>query len=226
MHSYATIGALHSAHRVSPAQRRRHRGSGVAAGLDGRGDDRSRVRRRSGATSTERYRVLPGRGLAVTEATLDRGRRLVCAPDARSPRGTFPRRRATGSGTRSARYRATSPYPIPTLRSPARPTSFSRRLALELALRTFLQTSVDVVASRCPRHVSSPSSSTGKSSRARSTSSLWQSRSAAIRRACCFRVAAGGRRPSRRPRVFVSTGARASSQTAGTSGQAFRAGQA
>jgi hypothetical protein len=76
-----------------------------------------------------RYRVPPGRGLAVTETRFlpaDNGIYYAICP-----------------------VRTTCPYPA---RRFARPAAdlVSRRLALELALRTFLETSADVVAVSLP----------------------------------------------------------------------------
>lgn len=95
-----------------------------------------------------RYRVLPGRGLAVTEATstgvvesftlltLDLLETRFVPAD-------------NGIYYAICPVRATCPYPA---RRFARPAAelVPRRLALELALRTFLETSADVVAVSLP----------------------------------------------------------------------------
>lgn len=95
-----------------------------------------------------RYRALPGRGLAVTEATstgvvesftlltLDLLETRVLPAD-------------NGIYYAICPVRATCPYPA---RRFARPAAelVPRRLALELALRTFLETSADVVAVSLP----------------------------------------------------------------------------
>jgi hypothetical protein len=95
-----------------------------------------------------RYRALPGRGLAVTEATptgvVDSFALLT--PDLLEAR-ILPA--DNGIWYAICPVQATCPYPA---RRFARPAAdlLSRRLALELALRTFLQTSADVVAVSLP----------------------------------------------------------------------------
>ena len=95
-----------------------------------------------------RYRVLRGRGLAVTEATSTGVVEsfTLLTLDLLEMR-FLPA--ANGIYYAICPIRATCPYPA---RRFARPAAelVSRRLALELALRTFLETSADVVAVSLP----------------------------------------------------------------------------
>jgi hypothetical protein len=95
-----------------------------------------------------RFRAIPGRGLAVTEATSTGVVEsfALLAPDLLETR-IIPA--ANGIWYAICPVQATCPYPA---RRFARPAAdlVSRRLALELALRTFLQTSVDVVGVSLP----------------------------------------------------------------------------
>lgn len=95
-----------------------------------------------------RYRGLPGRGLAVTEAT---STRVVESFTLLTPDLLETRFLPADNGIYYAMcaVRTTCPYPA---RRFARPAAdlVSRRLALELALRTFLETSADVVAVSLP----------------------------------------------------------------------------
>ena len=95
-----------------------------------------------------RYRVLRGRGLAVTEAT---STGVVESFALLTPDLLETRFLPADNGIYYAicPVRATCPYPA---RRFARPAAelVPRRLALELALRTFLETSADVVAVSLP----------------------------------------------------------------------------
>jgi hypothetical protein len=95
-----------------------------------------------------RYRLLPGRGLAVTEAT---STAVVESFTLLTPDLLEARFLPADNGIWYAicPVRATCPYPA---RRFARPAAdfVPRRLALELAVRTFLETSVDVVAVSLP----------------------------------------------------------------------------
>lgn len=95
-----------------------------------------------------RYRVLPGRGLAVTEAT---STGVVESFTLLTPDLLETRFLPADNGIYYAicPVRATCPYPA---RRVARPAAdlVPRRLALELALRTFLETSADIVAVSLP----------------------------------------------------------------------------
>jgi hypothetical protein len=95
-----------------------------------------------------RYRALPRRGLAVTEATSTGVFEsfALLTPDFLGAR-FLPA--DNGIWYAICPVQATCPYPA---RRFARPAAdlLSRRLALELALRTFLQTSVDVVGVSLP----------------------------------------------------------------------------
>ena len=95
-----------------------------------------------------RYRAMPGRGLGVTEASstgvIESFELLT--PDLLETR-VLPADNGIWYGT--CTRRAVCPYPA---RRSARPAAdlAPRRLALELALRTFLETSVDVVGVSLP----------------------------------------------------------------------------
>ena len=95
-----------------------------------------------------RYRVLPGRGLAVTEATSTGVVEsfTLLTPDLLETR-FLPA--ANGIYYAICPVRTTCPYPA---RRFARPAAdlVPRRVALELALRTFLETTADVVAVSLP----------------------------------------------------------------------------
>lgn len=95
-----------------------------------------------------RYRVLPGRGLVVTEATSTGVVEsfALLTPDLLDAR-VLPADK--GIWYAICAVRATCPYPA---RRFARPAAdlVPRRLALELALHTFLETSADVVAVSLP----------------------------------------------------------------------------
>jgi hypothetical protein len=95
-----------------------------------------------------RYRLLPGRKLRVTEAT---STGVIESFTLLTQDLLETRVLAAGNGIYYAicPARATCPYPA---RRFARPAAdpVPRRLALELALRTFLETSVDVVAVSLP----------------------------------------------------------------------------
>lgn len=95
-----------------------------------------------------RYRVLPGRGLVVTEATSTGVVESfgLLTPDLLDAR-VLPADK--GIWYAICAVRATCPYPV---RRFARPAAdlVPRRLALELALHTFLETSADVVAVSLP----------------------------------------------------------------------------
>lgn len=97
-----------------------------------------------------RYRALPGRGLRVTEATstgIVRGFALL-TPDLLGAR-FLPADNGIWYGICPAG--ATCPYPARRASPPG--DAAARRLALELALRTFLETSASVVAVSLPtRH--------------------------------------------------------------------------
>jgi hypothetical protein len=95
-----------------------------------------------------RYRLLPGRGLAVTEAT---STGVVEAFRLQTPDLLEARSLPADNGIWYAicPVRATCPYPARRVARPA--AEFApRRLALELALQTFLETSADVVAVSLP----------------------------------------------------------------------------
>ncbi len=95
-----------------------------------------------------RYRLLPGRKLTVTEAT---STGVVESFKLLTPDLLETRVLAADNGIYYAicAVRATCPYPT---RRSARPAAdpVPRRLALELALRTFLETSADIVAVSLP----------------------------------------------------------------------------
>ena len=95
-----------------------------------------------------RYRLLPGRKLTVTEAT---STRVVESFTLLTPDLLETRVLAADNGIYYAicPLRATCPYPATRFARPATDL-FPRRLALELALRTFLETSADVVAVSLP----------------------------------------------------------------------------
>jgi hypothetical protein len=95
-----------------------------------------------------RYRVLHSHGLAVTEAS---STGVVESFALLTPDLLHVRRLSAESGIYYAicPVRATCPYPARRLALPAADL-VSRRLALELALRTFLETSADVVAVSLP----------------------------------------------------------------------------
>jgi hypothetical protein len=95
-----------------------------------------------------RYRVLPGRGLAVTETS---STAIVEAFALASPDLLETRLLAADNGIYYAicAARATCPYPARRFTRPAADL-IPRRLALELALHTFLETSADVVAVSLP----------------------------------------------------------------------------
>ena len=95
-----------------------------------------------------RYRVLPGRGLAVTEATstgVVESFELL-TPDLLETR-FLPA--VNGIWYTICPVRATCPYPARRFARPAAELA-PRRLALELALRTFLETSASLVAVSLP----------------------------------------------------------------------------
>jgi hypothetical protein len=100
------------------------------------------------ADVTARYRVLPGRGLAVTEAT---STAVVESFALTTPDFLETRFLPADNGVWYAicPVRASCPYPAPRVARPAADL-VPRRLALELALRTFLETSADVVAVGLP----------------------------------------------------------------------------
>ena len=123
--------SIAAAHLALPAQ-----ASPTSLGARAQGARRAQAIR---AQLDARYRALPGRGLAVTEATLHRRRRVVHAPDAGPARATL---RPRGRQRRLLRdLPGAGDLPVPGTRF-ARPAAdlVTRRLALELALRTFLQT--------------------------------------------------------------------------------------
>jgi hypothetical protein len=95
-----------------------------------------------------RYRVLPGRGLAVTEAT---STGVVESFTLLTPDLLGTRFLPADNGIYYAicPVRTTCPYPARRFAHPAADL-VSRRLALELALRTFLETSAAVVAVSLP----------------------------------------------------------------------------
>ena len=95
-----------------------------------------------------RYRVMPGRGLAVTEAT-STGVVESFALLTQDLLETRSLPADNGIYYSICPLRATCPYPS---RRFARPAAdlMPRRLALELAVRTFLETSADVVAVSLP----------------------------------------------------------------------------
>lgn len=95
-----------------------------------------------------RYRVIPGAGLTVTEATSTGVLEsfTLLTPDLLETR-VLPADNGIYYAICSAR--ATCPYPAPRYARPAADL-VSRRLALELAVRTFLETSADVVAVSLP----------------------------------------------------------------------------
>lgn len=100
------------------------------------------------AEVTARYRVLPGQGLAVTEATSTDVVEsfALAAPDFLTTR-FLPA--DNGVWYAICPVRATCPYPAPRFARPAA-DPVPRRLALELALRTFLETSAGLVAVLLP----------------------------------------------------------------------------
>jgi hypothetical protein len=95
-----------------------------------------------------RYRALPGRGLAVTEAT---STGVVESFTLLTPDLLQTRFLPADNGIWYAicPVQATCPYPARRFARPAADLA-SRRLALELALRTFLETSASVVAVSLP----------------------------------------------------------------------------
>jgi hypothetical protein len=95
-----------------------------------------------------RYRLLPGRKLAVIEATPTGVVEsfALLAPDLLDMRSV---RADNGVYYAICPVRATCPYPARSFARPAADT-LPRRLALELALRTFSETSADVVAVSLP----------------------------------------------------------------------------
>jgi hypothetical protein len=95
-----------------------------------------------------RYRVLHGHGLAVTEAS---STGVVESFTLLTPDLLEMRYLSAENGIYYAicPVRATCPYPVRRLARPAADL-VPRRLALELALRTFLETSADVVAVSLP----------------------------------------------------------------------------
>jgi hypothetical protein len=95
-----------------------------------------------------RYRGLPGRGLTVTEAT---STGVVESFALLTPDLLETRYLPADNGVWYAicPVRATCPYPARRFARPAADV-VSRRLALELALRTFLETSADVVGVSLP----------------------------------------------------------------------------
>jgi hypothetical protein len=95
-----------------------------------------------------RYRAVPTRGLAVTEAT---STGVVEAFALLTPDLLETRFLPADNGIWYAvcRVRATCPYPARRLARPAADFA-ARRLALELALRTFVETSATVVAVSLP----------------------------------------------------------------------------
>ncbi|MBA2461074.1 MAG: hypothetical protein H0V45_04810 [Actinobacteria bacterium] len=95
-----------------------------------------------------RYRILPGRGLAVTEAT---STGVVESFTLLTPDLLETRFLPADNGIYYAicPVRTTCPYPARRLARPAAELA-PRRLALELALRTFLETSASVVAVSLP----------------------------------------------------------------------------
>lgn len=100
------------------------------------------------ADVSARYRVLPGRGLAVTEATSTGVVEsfALTTPDFLGTR-FLPADNGVWYGL--CPVGATCPYPAARHARPAADL-VPRRLALELALRTFLETSADVVAVGLP----------------------------------------------------------------------------
>jgi hypothetical protein len=95
-----------------------------------------------------RYRLLPNGGLAVTEATSTRVVEsfTLLTPDLLGLR-SLPAR--NGIWYAICPVRASCPYPAERFARPAA-NFIPRRLALELALHTFLETSADVVAVLLP----------------------------------------------------------------------------
>ena len=101
-----------------------------------------------GAQVDARYRALPGRGLAVTEASSTGVLEsfTLLTPDLLETR-VLPA--DNGIYYAICPLRATCPYPATRFALPAADL-VPRRVALELALRTFLETSADVVAVSLP----------------------------------------------------------------------------
>jgi hypothetical protein len=100
------------------------------------------------AEVTARYRRAPGRKLAVTEATpMGVVETITLITDWLEPWRVVP----AGNGIYFAicSVRAKCPYPVPSAAWPAE-ASLPRRIALELALRTLLETSVDLVVVALP----------------------------------------------------------------------------
>lgn len=95
-----------------------------------------------------RYRSMPGRGLAVTEASPTG---VVESFTLLTPDLLETRVFAADNGIYFAvcPVRATCPYPARRLARPAADLA-TRRLALELALRTFIETSADLVVVSLP----------------------------------------------------------------------------
>lgn len=95
-----------------------------------------------------RYRIVPGRGLAVTEATATDVIEsfTLLTPDLPETR-VLPA--DNGIYYAICTVRARCPYPARRFSRPAAEL-LPRRLALELAVRTFLETSADVVAVSLP----------------------------------------------------------------------------
>ena len=125
-----------------------------------------------------RYRVRPGRGLVVTEAT---STGVVESFALLTPDLLETRLVPADNGIYYAicPVGATCPYPA---RRFARPAAdfVPRRLALELALHTFLETSADVVAVWLPTpSIHRVRRGTVRALRAKSTCRLWRRRSAA-----------------------------------------------
>jgi hypothetical protein len=100
------------------------------------------------AEVTARYRHAPGRKLAVTEATpTGVVESITLITDWLEPWRVVP----AGNGIYFAicSVRATCPYPAPSAVWPAE-ASLPRRIALELAVRTLLETSVNLVVVALP----------------------------------------------------------------------------
>ena len=100
------------------------------------------------ADVTARFRALPGRGLAVTEATSTGVVEsfALATPDLLDTRFVPA---DNGVWYAICPVGATCPFPAPRVARPAADL-LPRRLALELALRTFVETSADVVAVGLP----------------------------------------------------------------------------
>jgi hypothetical protein len=130
---------------IAPAAALPAQASSTAATLEPRSLARAQTIR---VQLDSRYRVLPGRGLAVTEAT---STGVVESFTLLTPDLLEARLLPADNGIYYAicPVRARCPYPAPRVARPAA-DFLPRQLALELAIRTFLETSANVVAVSLP----------------------------------------------------------------------------